>query len=54
VVGFCEHSNETEMSGSHGSEYEDDRPRDISPCRLVEVDRHSRGAYCVHRQACAR
>jgi hypothetical protein len=23
---------------------------DIAPCSLVEVDRHFRGAYCLHHQ----
>jgi hypothetical protein len=23
---------------------------DIAPCRLAEIDRHFRGAYCLHHQ----
>jgi hypothetical protein len=40
-------SAETEISGSHGGEYEDDIFLDVVPCSLVEVYRRFRGD-CRH------
>jgi hypothetical protein len=43
---FQMHSS-CEISGSHGDEYEGIF-WDPSPCSLVEIYRHFRGAYCLH------
>jgi hypothetical protein len=36
-----------EISGSHGSEYEDQSLLDVAPCSLLRVDQRFRGAYCL-------
>jgi hypothetical protein len=41
-VKYCE------ISGYHGGELKMTAFWDIAPCNVVEIDRHFRGAYCLH------
>jgi hypothetical protein len=49
IVGLREINFTCEISGSHGSEYEDVF-WDAAPCSLVEIDRCFTSVYCVHHQ----
>jgi hypothetical protein len=43
-------NQDREISGAHGGQYEMTVFREVAPCSFVEIDRHLRGACCLHHQ----